>query len=115
MAVPTSLLIASLEEVKEEVKEAVPTSLLIASFEEVREALARGFTFPAIAIPFGAHETTPCRFFGSNDEIGAEDLAALLDSSYPMIDKVRRVHLISRPVVGDANFKPGPVFYLDAT
>ncbi|HEX5774799.1 MAG TPA: hypothetical protein VFY28_02470 [Candidatus Paceibacterota bacterium] len=113
MAVPANLLTASVEEVAEEV--AVPTSLLITSLEEVAEALARGFTFPAIAIPFGAHETTPCRFFGSSDDMDSEDLAVLLDSSYPMMDKVRRVHLISRPVVGISRFNPGPTFYLDAT
>lgn len=92
-----------------------PTSLLIASLEEVNEALEQGFSFPAIAVPFGAHDTTLCRFFSSSDELAAEDLAVLLDSSYPMMDKVRRVHLISRPIVGISSFNPGPAFYLNIT
>jgi len=90
-------------------------SLLIASCKEVREALEQGFTFPAMGIPFGADETTPCRFFNSSDEMSEDDLSVLLENSYPMIDKVRRVHLISVPQTGITHFTPDPIFYLFVT
>ena len=54
---------------------ATQTSLLLASYEEVLQALENGFVFPAMAIPFGADESTPCRFFVSGDEIAIEHVA----------------------------------------
>lgn len=93
----------------------VPTSVLIASCAEVKEALSQGFVFPALAIPFGADETTPCRFFVASDEIAPEDIAALLERSHPMPDGVRRVHLIHAPRTGIANFTPDAPFRLTQT
>ncbi|MDB5236920.1 MAG: hypothetical protein JWL88_22 [Parcubacteria group bacterium] len=93
----------------------VPTSLLVASHAEVASAVEQGFLFPAMAIPFGAHDTTPCRFFISSDDVTCEDIAALIESSYPMQDGVRRLHLITAPRTGISHFNPGSKFYLVQT
>ena len=90
----------------------VSTSLCCASLGDLKEAVQQGFAFPAMLIPFGADGATPCRFFSSVYEIGGNDFQALIDSSYPMPDGVRRVHAISTPQSGIAPFNPGPVFFL---
>lgn len=91
---------------------AVPMSLLVASFAELTDAISLEFSFPVIAIPFGADETVPCRFFGSSDEVSAEHVAGLLRDSYPMRDGVRRIHVLSVSKAGISHFSPAPVFFL---
>jgi hypothetical protein len=77
-----------------------------------RESVVNGFAFPVIAIPFGADTTTLCRYYASSEEINSEHIAVLLDSSYPMRDGVRRIHIIPVSQAGISHFNPGPIFYL---
>jgi hypothetical protein len=81
-------------------------------FSEAQQVLKDGFEFPALAIPFGADYTTPCRYLGSADELTKEDISFLLENSWPMPDKIRRIHLIARQKSGISFFNPGSIFYL---
>ena len=94
---------------------ATTPSLMAASLEEVQDATnpqKGNFTFPAMAIPFGADDRTPCRFFTALDEVTEEDFAILLDDSYPMLDNVRRVHFITTRETKYSNHTLSSVFYL---
>ncbi len=90
----------------------VHTSLMIASFVELQKAIQGGFVFPALAIPFGAGETTHCCFFIAGDDVTEENFQGLLKDSYPMMDGIRRIHLITRAQSGISLFNPGPIFCL---
>lgn len=91
------------------------TSALVASIEDLRAEIASGLLFPVMAIPFGADETTPCRFFLASDEVAAKDLEDLLEHAHKTPDGVRTVHLVHSPRTGIANFTPDSTFYLVQT
>lgn len=80
-------------------------SILVASLDEVTKEIESGFSFPAMAIPFGADDTTLCRFFTSCDELSIGYFEELIEKSYPMRDGIRRVHVISVSKTGISDRK----------
>jgi len=90
-------------------------AILASTLEDVIKAMAEGFAFPAIAVPFGADGYTPSRFFNSSGEISEKILQELIENSHPMIDKVRRVHFINLPKTGNGAVKLTQIFHLIQT
>jgi len=86
-------------------------SLLVSSLHEIHSAIEQGFTGPVLVIPFGADETTPCRFYGSVNEVGEEELLDSLSQAIPSTDRKLRVHVLRAP----PRFNPGPTFYRTCT
>ncbi len=95
----------------------VPTrSVLVSTLAEINDEIGKGFRFPAMAIPFGSGDGSPCMFFMSGQDIDDKLFAILLDESYPMPNGVRGVHLITTSQEGLSYFRPGlATFELIAT
>jgi hypothetical protein len=92
------------EVIWEGTKNPAPTTILAACLREVLETSI--LTFPVIAIPFGADETTNCRFFGSVGEISEDHFEDLLVDAYPMRDGIQRVHFISWHILESSTSLP---------
>ena len=67
--------------------------VLVGSLADIQKVLGEGFQFPAIAIPFGAADGDPCRYFASSGDVTEQALESLLDASRRMSDGIARFHL----------------------